>query len=683
MPPRPHAVRATARTRLAGALLVAALQGLSGASAGAPAAAVPALPAEPAGDAAREPATPSPAPSAWPGVIDLEVDASDLDRRVVRVRQTLPLPPAPGARPLALRYARYLPGGHGPYGDVTRLAGLEIRAGEQRLAWRRESADPFTFVVDVPAGASTLTLQFQYLAPVRGSSERISITRELLGIAWETVVLYPAGPAVDAIRVQPRLRLPPGWRQASALRAEGGMATQPGADGWVDFAPVSLETLVDSPLFAGRHVKVVPLDAAHAARPITMTLLADDDAALEADPKQLDAHRALVAQADRLFGGARHFRHYDLMLALSDEFGGIGLEHHESSENGLRTDYFKDWDQAIRGRELLAHEYVHSWNGKHRRPADLATPDYHQPMGNRLLWVYEGLTEYWGHVLSARAGLSSGEQARDRLANVVAEVEARSGRRWRPLQDTVNDPAIGPGPSREWDEWQRNSDYYDEASLVWLEADLTLRALSHGRHSLDDFARSFFGGPTRTRADGSIGPRPYTEDELYAALNALQPHDWRGFFRERLDGLARPAPGLAHSGWKLAWAEEESRFQANERGWEGSSGTERPQNLAYSLGLRLIADGTLTQVFWGSPAFDAGLTKGMSLVAVNERAYKPERLEAAVRANRHGSAPIRLLIKDGELYRTVVIDWRGGLRYPRLERVAGTPDRLGAVYAPR
>jgi predicted metalloprotease with PDZ domain len=326
---------------------------------------------------------------------------------------------------------------------------------------------------------------------------------------------------------------------------------------------------------------------------------------------------------------------------------------------------------------------VHSWNGKYRRPADLTTPDYHQPTGNSLLWAYEGLTEYWGHVLAARAGLSTAEQARDRLANVVAEVDARSGRRWRSVQDTVIDPAIGPGWSREWGEWQRHSDYYDEAQLVWLDADLALRTLSNGRRSLDDFARSFFGGPTLTRADGSIAPKTYTEDELLAALSALQPHDWRRFFRERLDRVGAPTPGLAGSGWRLAWADEESRFQANERGWEGTSGTERPQNLAYSLGLRLIGDGAVTEVFWGSPAFEAGLTKGVSVIAVNDQAYKAERLEAAILANRDGHAPIRLLVKDGELYRSAAIDWRGGLRYPRLERVPGTQDRLAEVYRPR
>jgi predicted metalloprotease with PDZ domain len=621
-------------------------------------------------------------PAPWPGVMALKVDATDLERRIVRVEQTLPLPRST-APTLALRYARYLPGGHGPYGDATRLAGLVIQAGGKRLTWRRDSADPFTIVVDLPAGTSELSLSFQYLAPVRGSGDRASMVRALLGIEWEAVLLYPAGPSVDAVRVQPKLRLPARWQQASALRGPAGEAVQPGADGWVNFGEVSVQTLVDSPLFAGRFFKQIPLDPPGAARPVVLSVFADDAAGLEAGKAQMDAHRALAVQADRLFGGTRHFRHYDLMLALSDEFGGMGLEHHESSENALRPDYFKDWDEAIRGRELLAHEFVHSWNGKHARPAGLEQPDYQQPTGNRLLWVYEGLTEYWGRLLAVRAGLTTPEQVRDRLANILADLGARQGRLWRTLQDTVNDPALGPGWSREWESWQRHSDFYDEAALVWLEADMTMRAASGGRRSLDDLARRFFGGDTATHADGSIAPRPYGEDELLAALQGVQRHDWRHFFQERLDGTGRPVPGLADSGWRLAWDDEESRFQSHERGWEGPAGDERPQDLAYSLGLRVIADGALTEVFWGSPAFDAGLTKGMTLVAVNDLAYKPERMDAALRGNRDGRSPLRLLVKDGELYRTVTIDWRGGPRYPRLERVPGTQDRLAEALRPR
>ncbi|MBQ0929081.1 M61 family metallopeptidase [Ideonella alba] len=611
----------------------------------------------------------------------LAVDATDLDRRVLRVQQQIDVD-RPG--PLTLRYARYLPGGHGPYGDVTRLAGLRVQAGQQALAWRRVAGDPFAFLIDVPPGVSTLELDFQYLAPVRGSGERISITPALLGIEWETVLLYVDGRAVDAQRITPRLRLPAGWQEASALRDAAGQRAEPDARGWRQYREMSVETLVDSPLFAGRHLQRHALDDTPGAPPVSLALLADEPGALSATPAQLAAHRALVTQADRLFGGMRPFRHYELMLALSDDFGGMGLEHHESSENALRPDYFKDWPDAIRGRELLPHEYVHSWNGKAHRPADLLTPDYHQPMGTSLLWVYEGLTEYWGHVLAARAGLSTPEQAMDRLATTVAEVQARAGRRWRALADTQIDPAIGPGHTREWEDQQRLQDYYDEGLLLWLEADLAIRQASGGQRSLDDFARAFHGRAPGRHADGSIRPQPYTEDALIAALTAVQPLDWRRFLRERLDQPGRDAAlALTHSGWSLGWQAEESRFQQHERGWEGDSGTERPQNLAHSLGLRVIGNGTLTQVFWGSPAYAAGLTKGMTLLAVNDLAYKPERLDAALRANTGGEAPLRLLVKDGERYRSVTIDWRQGARHPVLQRLQAQTDGLSAIYRPR
>ena len=611
---------------------------------------------------------------------DLAVDATDLDRRVLRVQQRVPVD---GPGPLTLRYARYLPGGHGPYGDVTRLAGLTVQAGGQRLPWRRQAGDPFAFVLDVPAGVSSLEVAFQYLSPVRGSGERVSVTPRLLGVEWETVLLYQDGRPVADQRVRTRLRLPAGWQEASALRGPDGQRARPDAQGWHAFGEVSVETLVDAPLFAGPHLERHALDAPGARQPVTLALLADSPAALRASPAQLQAHRALVQQLDRLFGGQRPFRHYEAMLALSDEFGGMGLEHHESSENALRPDYFEDWAAAIRGRELLPHEMVHAWNGKAHRPADLLTPDYHQVMGTSMLWVYEGLTEYWGHVLAARAGLSTPAQAMDRLAFNLAEVQARAGRAWRPLADTQIDPAIGPGHSREWEDQQRNSDYYDEGLLLWLEADLLIREKSAGQRSLDDFARAFFGRAAAHHADGSPRARPYTEDALFAALAAVQPLDWRGFFRARLDQPGRAAEGaLAHSGWRLAWATEESAFQQRERGWDGESGTERPQNLAHSLGLRVTADGAITQVFWGSPAFDAGLSKGMKLLAVGDWAYTAARLDEALAAARQGE-PLQLLVKDGDRYRRVSPDGRGGARHPRLERLEKAPDRLAAVYRPR
>lgn len=642
------------------------------------------LGAVPGGTLAAEPAVPAlraAVPVAWPGVIGLTVDATDLDHRVLQVRQRLPV--ARPGQPLVLHLPRQLPGAHGPFGNATQLAGLRIEAGGRALAWVRDPLDPFQFRVDVPADATVLDLSFQHLSPRRAGPDRITITRRLLGIEWENTLLYPAGQPVSALRVQLALKLPRGWHQASALRGPGGEVAEPDADGWLRFGETSLETLVDAPLFAGPHLQRVALDPPGAGRPVVLNLLADEPDQLAATPAQLDAHRALVRQADALFGH-RPFRRYDFLLAQSDEFGGIGLEHHESSENALRPGYFADWDLAIRGRELLPHEYVHTWNGKYRRPADLWTPDYHQPMRTSLLWVYEGLTQYWGHVLAARAGLSTPEQARDRLAWTAAEQDARSGRRWRSLADTQFEPTLGPGRTQEWEDWQRGWDYYDEGLLLWLGVDMRLRELSGDRRSLDDFARRFFGAAHASHPDGSVRVSPYTLDDVVAALEAVQPGGWAAYLQERLTRTGGPAPldGLRQGGWDLVWDTEESRYARQERGWSGPSGTERPQDLAYSLGLRVTSDGKVEQVFWQSPAFQVGLAPGMTLLAVNDLAYKAERLAQAVQAARDGT-PLRLLVRDGDHFLHLQPAWRGGLRYPRLARIEAQPDRLGAVYAPR
>lgn len=627
-------------------------------------------------------ALPAPRDVAWPGVIRLEVDSTDLERRLQRVRQWIPVD---RAGRLTLLYPRFLPGTHGPFGDVSALAGLQIQAGGQALRWQRDLVDPFAFHVEVPAGARELQLAFEHLAPVQRSGGRVTMTRQIVGVQWNQLLLYPAGHHASAIRVQARLRLPPGFQVAGALRGEGGAVPQPGADGWVAFAPVSLETLVDSPLFTGRHARRIELDPPDTPRPVALNIVADAPEMAEASAAQIAAHQALVVQADRLFG-ARHFRRYDFLLSLSEQFSGIGLEHHESSENGVRPNYFKDWDQALRARELLPHEYVHSWNGKFRRPADLWTPQFNVPMRNSLLWVYEGLTEYWGHVLAARSGLGTPEQARDRLAHWAAALDARSGRRWRNLQDTTTDNTLNSRRERPWPDWQRGSgDYYSESVLLWLDADTLIREKSGGAKSLDDFARAFFGIRTATHADGSIRPVTYSFDDVVRALDAVQPHDWAAFLRGRLDshGPGAPLDGLQRGGWRLAWAETESSFARHAEGFGGDSGRERPADFWYSLGILVYGNGRIDSVAWDSPAWQAGIVAGSTLLAVNETAYRDERLAAALRANRDGSAPVDLLLRDGERFRTVRIDWRGGLRHPRLERLPDTPDRLGAIYAPR
>ncbi|NDY92744.1 M61 family metallopeptidase [Ideonella livida] len=638
--------------------------------------------ARPDATAATPAAAASPA-DPWPAPLRLEVEATDLTHRVLRARLQLPLA-RPGQR-LTLHLPRYLPGTHGPWGHAAPLAGLRCQADGQLVPWQRDALDPHAFHLQPPAGAQVLQLELQHLTPLNpGEEDRVSVSRKLLGVQWEKLLLYPDGVAHHALQVQARLRLPPGWQAATALRGADGEPARPDAQGWFEFAPCSLETLVDSPVFAGPHYRRVALDAPGTARPVVLHLLADEPKSLQATEAQLQAHRALVQQADRLFT-QRPWRHYDFLLAQSDAFGGMGLEHHESSENAVPPGYFDDWDKSIHERELLPHEFVHAWNGKYRRGADLVRPDYHQPGANSLLWVYEGQTEFWGHVLAARAGLSSAEQARDRLAYRLAEAQLRTGRAWRSLQDTTQTPQMGHGPTREWGEWQRGYDYYPEGLLLWLAADGLIREASAERRGLDDFARVFFGPAWTPRADGSVTPRPYRFEDLTAALAQVHRHDWTAWLRERLDATG-PQAGvlldetLARSGWRLDWSDQESRFAQAARGWGGEP---RPQDLRFSLGLRVGAKGRLGRVVWDGPAFAAGLVPGMELVAVNDQAYRPERLDQALRDARDGRGPVRLLVKDEDSFRTVSFEARHGPRFPVLTRVAGVPDRLGALYAPR
>ncbi|RTL34665.1 MAG: M61 family peptidase [Burkholderiales bacterium] len=613
---------------------------------------------------------------ASPGRLEIEVDATDLDRRLLQVRQRLAVRPGP----LTLRLAQWLPGTHGPNGDPSRLAGLVIESEDgARIAWQRDPLDASAFRLTVPAGVSSLRLRFQHVTAFAGSSSdrtRVTLTPAILGVQWETVLLYPAGYAASAIETVARLRLPGGWQAATALRGADGRPAQSDADGWWSFGPASLERLIDSPLFAGRHYLRVELDPAGQARPVTLHVFGDRPEDVAAAPETLDAHRALVRQADRLFA-SRHYRHYDFLLAISDQFSGIGLEHHESSENGVRRGYFKDWDKSLRSRGLLPHEYTHSWCGKFRRPADLLTASYEQPMQGSLLWVYEGMTTYWGDVLTPRSGLATPEQARDRLARDAATMDARRGRLWRSLQDTTTEPLLTAARAKDWPSWQRSADYYPEATLLWLDADTLIRERSNGARSLDDFARTFFGVH-----DGRIEPLPYTFDDVVAALHAVQPHDWRRFLRERLDGTGPGAPldGLARSGWQLVYTAEESAFARNE---SGQPGRYEGSDFSFSLGLRVAKGGKLSEVLWDSPAFAAGIAPHTLLVAVNQQAYEPELLAAAITANTEGRAPIELLLRDGDQFRTVRLDYRGGLRYPHLVRREGTPDRLSEIFAPR
>jgi len=617
--------------------------------------------------------TPSMAADA-PVPMTVAVDATDLEHHRLHVTQTLAVTPGP----LTLLAPQWMPGKHGPTGSTARLAGLMVRAGDRVLPWQRDPLRPTAFRVEVPAGVSRLSLEFDHLSPPTSASGRFAMSSEIVSMSWDTTLLVPEGPPVATLPVQPSLRLPAGFTPATALRGPGGAlaqaATVAGEAGWWRFEPVSVDTLVDSPVFAGRHVRRIELDPPGTARPVALDVVADNERLLEIEPAQIDAHRRLIEQADRLFG-SRHFRHYDLLLSVSDEIGGIGLEHHESSENGVSSRYFKAWATSLGGRDLLPHEYTHSWNGKFRRPADLWTPDYQTPMQGSLLWVYEGMTQYWGRVLAARSGLHTREQALFAWASLAADTAAKTGRQWRPLQDTTTEPAANNGRRKDWRDWQRGVDYYGEGAMLWLEVDTLIREKSGGQRSLDDVARRFFGVE-----DGRVAPLTYTFADLVRTLNEVQPHDWAGLLRQRLDSVGGPGPqgGIERSGWHLVFTDKENPLAQN------ADEDEKTEDFSHSLGLRVLAkSGKLDDVRWQGPAFEAGLAPGVQLVAVNGLAWRAERLAQAVTANKGGGHPIELLVRDGERYRTVRIDWRGGLRYPALVRDEGLPDRLGAILSPR
>jgi predicted metalloprotease with PDZ domain len=598
-----------------------------------------------------------------PGVIKLSVDATDLAHAIFTVHETVPVA---GPGPIVLQYPKWLPGNHSPSGPIDKLAGLVVHAGGQRLEWTRDPVDVYAFHVDAPAGATTLDLDFQFLSPVSTREGRVVMTQQMLNVEWNADILYPAGYFSRDIQVQPSVKLPTGWTAATALDA----ASKTGDV--IDYKTTTLNTLVDSPLIAGEYFKAFDLDPGGPAR-VTLDVIADRPADLDAKPDQINAHKALVQQAYKLYG-SHHYGHYDFLLSLSDKMGGNGLEHHQSSEDGTIPKYFLDWDKTPAGRDLLAHEYTHSWNGKFRRPADLWTPNFNVPMRDSLLWVYEGQTQYWGYVLAARSGLMTKQETLDAIAAVAATYDYRVGRSWRAMIDTTNDPIIAERRPLSWLSWQRSEDYYSEGQLIWLDADTLIREKTQGKRSLDDFAKTFFGVE-----NGSFVTKTYTFDDVAAALNSVYPYDWATFLHQRLEGHGPGAPldGLRRGGYRLV-------FDAKQSDYLKSAELRRKNtDLMFSIGLSVNKDAKLTDVQWDGPAFKAGATEGQEIMAVNGDAYTSDNLKDAITAAKGTSTPIELVVKDKDTFRTVRIDYHEGLRYPHLEREAGVPARLDDILAAR
>ena len=632
-------------SRLASAVLVSAL-GLTSFAAVAATATIP-------GDVPAAQNTP------YAGTLKIHVDATDIGHRIFRVRETVPTQ----AGPLTLLYPQWLPGNHSPSGPIDKFAGLKVTANGQVLPWTRDPLNVYAFHVDVPQGATGVEVEFQYLTPQDNRQGRVVMTPEMLNVQWNAVTVYPAGYYARQINTEASVTFPTGWQFGSALE----VASRNGDT--VNFKPINYDDLVDSPIYAGKYFKRVDLDPG-AKTPVFLNIVADDPKFLEIKPEQLKAHQNLVTQMYKMYG-AHHYDHYDFLLSLSEKMGGNGLEHHRSSEDGVGTTYFTEWDKNVTERDLLPHEFNHSWDGKYRRGFDLATPDFNTPMQDTLLWVYEGQTQFWGYVMAARSGLWKEDQARDMLAYVAATYDkGRPGlHSFRNVQDTTNDPIIAQRRPLAYRNYQASEDYYSAGQMIWLDVDGKLRELSKDKKSIDDFGKAFFG-----MKNGDYDVNTYTFDDVVSTLNGIEPYDWAKYLRERLDGHGSVIGGIASHGWKLVYTDKPSDVV---KGIEARRGA---ADFSYSLGVSVGKGGDISDVLWDGPAFKAGLSPGMKIIAVNSRDFSSDALKDAITAAaKDKSQPVELLVKNFDEYKTLRIDYHDGLKYPHLERDSSQPDHLAEL----
>ncbi len=595
--------------------------------------------------------------------IRLFVDASRAPQKILHAHLQIPVHPGP----LTLYYPEWIPGEHMPDGPIINVAGLKFVAAGKPVSWRRDLLDGFTFHLDIPQGANSLDVDLDFLlsAPATGFSAGASATANLDLLSWNQVVLYPEGYHAADLMFEPSLRLPAGWKFGTALPG-------PKQNGdTIEFSPVSLATLIDSPVISGRYFRAIQLTPGQNP-PHEMDIAADAPADL-AMPAEMEAHfRQLVAEGGALFG-SRHYRDYHFLVTLSDQVALFGLEHHESSDDQIAEHSLIDQAQRTYFSDLIPHEFMHSWNGKYRRPEDLVSPDFHQPMKDDLLWVYEGLTEYLGEVLTARSGFWSLDQSREALAELAATYDNRPGRTWRPLQDTADSAEFLYDAGMDWSNWRRNTDFYQESELLWLDVDTNLRRLTGDKKSLNDFCRGFAGGP-----GGAPALNPYTFEDVVSALNAVAPYDWKGFLRTRLDDTVpkTPVEAVENSGWKIVYNDQPNEYETT------VEAARKRLSLNFSIGLTVDDDGNVADVIYGGPAYNAGIGPGMKITAVNGVQFSPDELKSSIKAAKAAPNPIQLIVSNGSDVETYSIDYHGGVRYPHLARDTGHPDYLSEILQP-
>jgi len=614
---------------------------------------------------------------AQPAPIRITADLSEAPRLLYHAEIDLPVKPGP----LTLITPEWIPGEHRPDGPVEEIAGIVFTANGAQLAWRRDEVNLYEFHLEIPKGVTTLHAHLDAIVPAR-------VTPHMAVLEWERLLLYPANTPVRDIPIQPSVIAPPGWPIGTALTPEASNLTPPAPTGIAEsahaptpgaqltrYATTNVEQLEDSPILTGQYLREFPL--APEIKPKHFIDVASDE------PRDSDLRPELLSELSNLVRetgaayGPPHFNAYHFLLTLSDTAGGEGLEHGQSSDNGVDEGTFRDADHQLSSADLLPHEFTHSWNGKYRRPAGLYQPDFATPQRGNLLWVYEGLTQYMGYVLAARSGLITSTQYRDILASAAARLDVQAGRAWRSTEDTAVANSVLRVNGAAWSNWRRAQDYYWEGDLVWLDADTLIRKLSGGQHSLTDFFHVFLG------KGGATGPLivPYDLAEIVTDLNQLAPYDWAKFFADRIDAILPRADveGITRAGYRLDYSDSpthtETTLNTARRGAPAI-------DVWYSIGIRVTSDGTIADVRWDGPADRAKLSPGQKIYAVNGTVFSADALKTAIREAKGKTDPIHFILQTGNQVTSVDLDYHLGERYPVLTRIDSAPDLLTEITKP-
>jgi predicted metalloprotease with PDZ domain len=599
--------------------------------------------------------------------IQITADLSDASRKIYHAELDIPVQPGP----VSLTTPKWIPGNHRPTGPVDEITGVVFTANGKVLPWRRDDEDLYEFHVTVPAGVTTLHAHLDCIVTAR-------ISQKLAVLEWEKLLLYPAKTPVKEVPIQPSVKVPAGWGIGTALTPTDGYDPQHPTGGTTHYAATNVEQLEDSPVITGQYFHEFAL-APEVTPKHYIDVVADSPEDSQLRPALLSELNNLVRETGAAYA-SRHYNVYHFLLTLSDVAGGEGLEHGQSSDNGVGEKGFSDPAHQLGEADLLSHEFTHSWNGKYRRPFNLYQDDFTKMQEGSLLWVYEGMTQYLGNVLAARSGLKSQEQYRDMLAASAAQLDYKTGRDWRSTEDTAIAASILRGGNPAWSNWKRGQDYYQEGELFWLDADTTIRKLSDNKKSLTDFLHIFLG------KGGNTGPLivTYNRDELISDLNQVAKYDWGTFMHDHIDAINPHADvaGIEQGGYKLVFTDKptkSARTIASTGGRRGGG-----IDVWYSIGIRVMGDGEISDVRWNGPADKAKLFPGQKIISVNGNIFSGDALKSAIK-DAHSNAktePIHLILQGDTFVTMADLDYHDGERYPSLVRVDGTPDYLDDITKP-